>query len=151
MAEYSQQRPAPRGSPFIGRVITHFQYLVDDFGFEVADWGVYPVLETVTFKNATTAVIVSWEKLEDYLEVLLSWLKSGARPNYDDTTHNAVLETLLRVRAPHVTVRYRGLCAEDQQDEVLAQQAWALREYGSDILRGDFSEFSKLKPKAKSS
>lgn len=129
-----------------------FQFLVVEFGCDLIanerdNFGVY-----ITYKNATTAIRISFEPREGGIFVLLSRLVGGNVPTYpifigpETVINSFYLDDIISLRDPskgmqqtlpkEITKTYLEKC--------LATYADALRQYGADILRGDFGLFREL-------
>jgi hypothetical protein len=130
---------------FINCVLNDFHYLIDGFGFEVIEIDSQGLYDYVLYQNATTAVAITREPMDGYLEVTLMRLCNAELPSYEDTENGKLLPLLLDRRAPQLNIKNNKVYDQSAQADVIAQYARALREYGSDILGGDFSIFPLLK------
>jgi hypothetical protein len=104
-----------------------------------------------------TAVEASLEPMDGGMFVLVSRLVNGEIPEYPIfvtrkmTLHSYYLDDLVSLRQPDAA---KGQASVDPASGVeiakcVAQSASRLREFGSNILRGDFSVFSQLEEMAK--
>lgn len=107
----------------------------------------------VIYRNRTTAVEIGLEWREQYVYVEIYRLVDGKmeenpiviRPESDLTVFN--LEDLIATRAPelHLISQASGkpLTSHDIE-KILTDRALALRDYGQEVLQGDFRVFRKL-------
>lgn len=80
---------------YIEIVKLFFSFLITEFGFKLFD-------ETengnafydVEYSNGEKNISISYENIEDYLQVIVFKLKNGRLPNYDDKTHTLHLNEL---------------------------------------------------------
>lgn len=130
-----------------------FHFLVTEFAcksvVKKGRAGVYQVI----FRNATTAVEIGLEWREQYVYVEVYRLVNGKmeenplviRPETDLTVFS--LEDLVAVKAPglHLISQSPGdpLTSNDIE-KILNDRALALRDYGRDVLQGDFQIFRRL-------
>ena len=140
------------------RVDPHFGYLRTEFGCEIVDWSDENWWETsVTYQNSTTAIKVACSEEFDRLETDIIRLVDGARPptvvfvSETPKLHKFGLGNLLMIRAPELWSELKE--PKGQSDKAIAtqlqSQAKALREFGSDILRGDFSSFDEMEARVR--
>src|SRR3989440_7282019 len=140
------------------RVDRHFGYLRTEFGCEIVDSSDNDWWETsVTYQNSTTAIKIACSEEFDRLETDIIRLVDGARPPtvvfFSETPklHKFGLGNLLMIRAPELWSELKE--QKGQGDEAIAtqlqSQAKALREFGSDILRGDFSSFDEMETRVR--
>ena len=140
------------------RVDPHFGYLRTEFSCEVVDRSDKDWWETsVTYQNTTTAVKVTCSEEFDRLVTDIIRLVKGARPptvvfvSETPKLHKFGLGNLLMIRAPELWSEMKE--EKGQSDEAIAvqlqSQATALREFGSDILRGDFSSFDEMEARVR--
>ena len=140
------------------RVDPHFGYLRTEFGCEIVDWSDENWWETsVTYQNSTTAIKVACSEEFDRLETDIIRLVDGARPptvvfvSETPKLHKFGLGNLLMIRAPELWSELKE--QKGQSDKAIAtqlqSQAKALREFGSDILRGDFSSFDEMEARVR--
>ena len=140
------------------RVEPHFGYLRTEFGCEIVEWSDENWWETsVTYQNSTTAIKVACSEEFDRLETDLIRLVNGARPatvvfvSETPKLHKFGLGNLLMIRAPELWSELKE--QKGQNDKAIAvqlqSQAKALREFGSDILRGDFSSFVEMEARVR--
>jgi len=135
--------------------------ILDEYGLvktRVDDPGGY-MYYTVIFQNETTALLVYFEWRDVYLTVQICRLVDGQVQQKwyaaDPEWTCFPVEVLLTVRAPDydqspllISQTYEDFSGDDAiMDDVRNQleiYAAALREYGGDIFRGDFSVFPQL-------
>ena len=140
------------------RVDPHFGYLRTEFGCEIVDWSDENWWETsVTYQNSTTAIKIACSEEFDRLETDIIRLVEGARPptvvfvSETPKLHKFGLGNLLMIRAPELWSELKE--QKGQSDTAIAtqlqSQAKALREFGSDILRGDFSSFDEMEARVR--
>src|SRR5690242_4488831 len=123
-------------------VLDAFAYLVENFGFRNVSTNIHAPEFWSTFHNETTAVTIHYEMgSEPWVE--LAELK---RENDHVVERNRVaLEFLVQERAPQEgSLRAR---ADDDEEarRIIYAKARQLRQYGGDVLRGDFHVFPRLK------
>lgn len=86
------------GKKYIETVKLFFQFLESEFGFvlmkETENGSAFYDVE---YQDSTRVVSISYENIEDYLQVLLFKLKNGKLPDFDDKTHSLQLQELNRV------------------------------------------------------
>jgi hypothetical protein len=123
-------------------VLDAFHYLISDFGFRCLSTNMHAPECWTAFHSVTTAVIVHFE-LGSQPWVELAELKREGDQIVE--RNRAALEFLVRERAPQEA----SLRARDDSDEevrrVIYEKARQLREYGKDVLSGDFRVFPRLK------
>jgi hypothetical protein len=122
-------------------VLDAFAYLVDSFGFHYVSTDIHAPECWSTFRNATTAVTVHFELGSSAWVELAELRRQG--DNIVERNRSA-LEFLVKERAP----REAALRSNDSDEDVkrlIYEKARQLREYGSDVLRGDFHVFPRLR------
>ena len=144
--KYSYDRPDLQ-SIFTQKCLMRFEYLSTN-GFELAGITRDSYGSEVTYKNRTTGVKVSFEVRENEIFVYLIRLIDGEIPDYLDAPSRwFYLDNLVKLRSPTTNVpRKEGgdWFTPDDVDRFLSVYAELLKEYGEDVLRGDFSVFSEL-------
>lgn len=86
------------GKIYIEIVKLFFAFLITEFGFrQTKETENGNAFYDVEYWDAKRAVSVSYENIEDYLQVLVFKLKNGKLPDYDDKTHTLHLQELTRV------------------------------------------------------
>lgn len=130
-----------------------FHFLVTEFDCKSAVKKDKAGLYRVRFRNGTTAVEIGLEWREQYIYVEVYRLVDGKmednpiviRPESDLTVFN--LDDLIAIRAPGLQLNSQSpgkpLTSHDI-DKILTDRALALRDYGRDVLQGDFRVFRKL-------
>ena len=140
------------------RVDLYFGYLRTEFACEIVDRSDKDWWETsVTYQNTTTAVKVACSEEFDRVETDVIRLVDGARPptvvfvSETPKLHKFGLGNLLMIRAPELWSELKE--QKGQSDEAIAtqlqSQALALREFASDILRGDFGSFDEMEARVR--
>jgi hypothetical protein len=123
-------------------VLDAFGYLVESFGFRYLSTSTHAPECWSTFHNETTAVTVHYEIGSQ------PWVELAALERKGDRVveqNRAALEFLLQERAPQeASLRVSGNDDEETRRAIYAK-ARQLREYGSEVLRGDFQIFPRLK------
>jgi len=140
------------------RVDREFGYLRTEFACQVVDRSDKNWWETsVIYQNTTTAVKVAYSEEFDDVETDLIRLVDGARPPYPvfvsatPKLHQFGLGNLLMIRAPELWNEMKeqtGLSNHATATQ-LASAARALREFGADILRGDFGSFDEMEARVR--
>ena len=122
-----------------------FAFLITDYGCDSPVYGDKRMFDTVTYRNDTTGVRITFSPRDNDIVVHLIRLFDGEElsPSWygERWVH---LGLLLRFRAEIVTVWYKEwpdlINAEDIK-RILRECAAALRTHAADILAGDFSIF----------
>jgi hypothetical protein len=140
------------------RVDREFGYLRTDFGCEIVDRSDKTWWETsVTYQNTTTAVKVACSEEFDRVETDLIRLVDGTRPPYPvfvlatPKLHQFGLGNLLMIRDPELwneMKEQKGL-SDRAITTQLETAAKALREFGADVLRGDFGSFDMMEARVR--
>jgi|SRR5438445_1972850 len=140
------------------RVDREFSYLRTDFASQIVDRSDENWWETsVTYQNTTTAVKVAYSVEFDRVETDMIRLVDGVRPPYPvfvsatPKLHQFGLGNLLMIRAPDLwneMKEQKGLSNQATATQ-LASAATALREFGADILRGDFGSFDEIEARVR--
>ena len=140
------------------RVDREFSYLRTEFAFQVVDRSDKSWWETsVTYQNKTTAVKVAYSEEFDCVETDLIRLVGGDRPPHPifisatPKLHQFGLGNLLMIRAPELwkeMKEQKGLSNRATATQ-LASAARALREFGADILQGDFGSFDEMEARVR--
>ncbi|TYR30795.1 hypothetical protein FXV77_21765 [Sphingobacterium phlebotomi] len=83
------------GTKYIEIVKLFFSFLITEFGFilskETENGNAFYDVE---YRDTERAVSISYENIEDYLQVIVFELKNGKLPDYDDKTHTLHLNDL---------------------------------------------------------
>lgn len=123
-------------------VLDAFQYLLNDFGFRYLSTNVHAPECWATFHNSTTAVTVHFEMASQ------PWVELAKLKHDADTiveTNRSALEFLVQERAPE-EMKVRANVDDDEEiRQVIYDKARQLRDYGRDVLQGDFTVFPRLK------
>jgi len=91
------------GKKYIEIVKLFFSFLITEFGFnqtkEIENGNAFYDVE---YRDAKRAISVSYENIEDYLQVIVFKLKNGQLPDYDDKTHTLHLSELNKAILPQI-------------------------------------------------
>lgn len=83
------------GKKYIEIVKLFFSFLITEFGFkQTKDTENGNAFYDVEYQDAKKVVSISYENIEDYLQVIVFKLKNGKLPDYDDKTHTLHLNEL---------------------------------------------------------
>jgi hypothetical protein len=130
-----------------------FSFLETDFGFRVVAQDSSDVSLTLSLKNSTTGIRVSYEFRECYVFVkICRLLDDNFAPAPGELRPDTILycydlDDLLSVRSPESIVpsyQPQTVLNDELVESVISQQAKNLRQYAQDLLQGDFSIFEKL-------
>ena len=132
---------------FTQKCLDKFRYLAT-YGFELTSIEEDRYGTEITYKNETTGIRVSYEIRENDIFLYLIRLVKGEIPAYIDAPSRwFYLDNLVKLRSPSTTLPQKepeDWLTPDDIDEILTAYANALKEYGEDVLRGDFSVFVEL-------
>jgi hypothetical protein len=140
------------------RVERDFGYLRTEFDCRIVDRSDKNWWETsITYQNATTAVKVARSEEFDCVETDMIRLVDGVRPPHPvfvsatPKLHQFALGHLLMIRAPELwnEIKEQKGLSDDAIAAQLASAAMALREFGADVLRGDFSSFDEMESRVR--
>ena len=130
-------------SAFEAATLRSFDYLRTDYGFTQVESGGGGIEDWILFKSPAAAIRVMYE-VGGCPWVQILRLRAGAVPTRgaDVTT----LELLLEERDPtYRELEYGfGELSAPQIAQVVAVKAAKLREFGEDVLKGDFQVFGRL-------
>jgi hypothetical protein len=128
-----------------------FSFLIDDFGFREKSLELDNLGIRLLFCNSTTGVRISYEPCEGDIFVMLIRLVDGKQPDYpifideDTVLHYFDLQDLLSVRIPCFKENnFKIGKMNSELENYIKQIAKNLRTQAEDILKGDFTIFSKL-------
>lgn len=83
------------GKRYIEIVKLFFSFLITEFGFnktkEIENGNAFYDVE---YRDSKRAISISYENIEDYLQLIVFKLKNGQLPDYDDKTHTLHLSEL---------------------------------------------------------
>jgi hypothetical protein len=118
-----------------------FKFLIDEYNFEFLETQTPGFGAFSTFINTTTRIEVWWDIRDNYINVLIVPIKSE---NDSDARikEKFYLDDILRLRAPNLKLEHKipgDILEEKYMETALMQFSAALKEYGKDILKGDFS------------
>lgn len=144
-----QNNPDKKKIPdsFVEICKTKFNFLITEYGFSLAPVPRYLRLHRVIYLNKTTAVKVNLDQRENWIYLELYCLVDGKLVTNpimisDQTKLNGYnLDDLLSIRCPDFDV---ANIIGKKHSEVLDFYSVMLREYGSDVLNGDFKIFIEL-------
>lgn len=109
--------------------------------------------DNVIYQNSTTGIKIRFEPRENHIFVMLMRLIEGKLPDYPifikaDTQINLFyLDDLLELRSPSLKIKQKDLgdwINSIDLENLLAQYAKSLQQFGIDILQGDFTVFNEL-------
>jgi len=123
-------------------VLDAFQYLMTDFGFSYQSTSMHAPECWSTFWNTTTAVTIHYELGSLPWVELAELVRDSSRVIERNRTS---LEFLLTERAPEEAGIPAGRSDEVDVKHVIYEKARLLRQYGQDVLGGDFRIFPRLK------
>lgn len=132
---------------FTQRCLSKFKYLTA-YGLELMSIEEDTYGVEITYKNQTTGIKVSFEDRENAIFVYLIRLANGEIPAYLDAPSRwFYLDNVVKLRSPSTTLCSKELgrwLTSQDIDHILTEYAEALKEYGEDVLCGDFSVFVEL-------
>jgi DNA primase catalytic subunit len=83
------------GKIYIEKVKLFFSFLVTEFGFnQIKEIENGNAFYDVEYRDTKKSISVSYENIEDYLQVIVFKLNNGRLPDYDDKTHTLHLSEL---------------------------------------------------------
>jgi hypothetical protein len=123
-------------------VLDAFAYLVENFGFRYLSTSMHAPECWSTFHNETTSVTIHYEIGSQPWVEIAKLKREGDRIVEQN---RAALEFLIQERAPGEVLLTTSGHDEEGTRRVIYAKARQLREYGSDVLRGDFRVFPRLK------
>jgi hypothetical protein len=134
-----------------------FKFLEEEFNFKPPKRQRTSVFCSLIYQNEMTAVEASLEPMDGGVFVLVSRLVNGEIPEYPIfvtrkmTLHSYYLDDLVSLKQPDAAKRQASMYPASgvKIAKCVAQSASQLREFGSNILRGDFSVFSQLEEMVK--
>jgi hypothetical protein len=101
------------GEEYIKAVKQFFSFLETDFGFSKENETINGnIFYDVEFKDKKRIVSISYENIEDHLEVVVFMLQDGKVPDYDDKTKTLHLRQLNKLIIEKVEEREISLNAE---------------------------------------
>ncbi len=126
-----------------------FNYLVTEFNFSPFSARKDGSLYEIVFRNNTTAVIVNWERSENWIYIELYRLVSGkliTDPTNISTQTNLngyYLDDLLSIRHPSFPPIKHPVSDKGIVDAITSYSTM-LHRYAADVLNGDFTIFNEL-------
>lgn len=121
-------------------VKSHFGYLITEYGHTVQDapYGSEPFSDRqVIFSSPVTTIIV----VIDRTQVIAVMIRPTSEPDEATLSLKRIIEFLVetkRAKSPQIKLG-NGLTIEERVTEELKYNAWCLRTYCEENLRGDFS------------
>lgn len=124
------------GKLYIETVKTYFDFLVTDFGFKVTEENIRSnAFYDIRYKNNVSIISISYENIEDYLQVIIFLLENGELPDYDDKTKTLHLnqinaKLLSKVDKSKISINnkyFQKFCAKEEWDRKLLKSAKELR------------------------
>lgn len=124
------------GKNYIEIVKLFFSFLITEFGFtqtkEVENGNAFYDVE---YRDGQRAISISYENIEDYLQLIVFKLKNGQLPDYDDKTHTLHLSELNKIILPKINkkeveennVLFDKFETKDSLDRKLIKSAKELR------------------------
>jgi hypothetical protein len=83
------------GEKYIEIVKTYFDYLITEFGFEISNEKIRSnFFYDLQYTKGTRTISISYENIENYLQVIVFILSNGDLPDYDDKTKTLHLSKL---------------------------------------------------------
>jgi hypothetical protein len=83
------------GEKYIEDVNAYFNYLITEFGFRMSNEKIRGnAFYDLQYSDGNRIVSVSYENIEDYLQVIVYMLQNGELPDYDDKTKTLHLNRL---------------------------------------------------------
>ena len=75
------------GEKYIEDVNAYFNYLITEFGFRISNEKIRGnAFYDLQYSDGNRIVSVSYENIEDYLQVIVYMLQNGELPDYDEKT-----------------------------------------------------------------
>lgn len=83
------------GEKYTEDVKTFFNYLITEFGFRMSNEKIRcNAFYDLQYSDGNRIVSVSYENIEDYLQIIVYMLQNGKLPDYDDKTKTLHLNRL---------------------------------------------------------
>ncbi len=83
------------GNEYVETVELYFDFLITEFGFKKTEKVIKDnVYYDIQYHDKTRNVSISYENIEDYLQVIISMLQHGKLPHFDDKTKTLHLNHL---------------------------------------------------------
>ena len=84
-----------KGEKYIEDVKAYFNYLITEFGFIISNEKIRGnAFYDLQYSDGKLIVSVSYENIEDYLQVIIFMLQNGELPDYDDKSKTLHLNRL---------------------------------------------------------
>jgi len=126
----------------------NFNFLITEYGFSLVPMQKDGNPYEIVFQNKTTAVIVNWERNENWIYIELYRLVNGSLiidpiSISDHTELNGYyLDDLLSIKHPNFSPT--GFPVEKGILAILKNYSAMLNQYAADVLNGDFTIFGDL-------
>lgn len=124
------------GDKYIETVKEYFEYLITEFSFEISKTKIRGnVFYDLQYKDKNRIVSVSYENIEDCLQVIIFILHKGELPDYDDKTKtlhlnwlNAQVLSCIDKREMFLNSElFEKFCPNDEIEKKLLKSAKELR------------------------
>ena len=93
------------GNQYIETVKKYFSFLISEFGFKVTEEEIRGnAFYDIQYKDKARIVSISYENIEDYLQVIVCILQNGELPYYDDKSKTLHLKHLNKLVMSYVTI-----------------------------------------------
>lgn len=84
-----------KGEKYIEDVKAYFNYLITEFGFRISNEKIRDnAFYDLQYSDGNRIVSVSYENIEDYLQIIIFMLQNGELPDYDNKTKTLHLNRL---------------------------------------------------------
>ena len=91
------------GKKYIEIVKLFFSFLITEFGFnQTKETENGNAFYDVEYRDVKRTISISYENMENYLQVIVFKLKNGQLPDYDDKTHTLHLSELNKTVLPKI-------------------------------------------------
>jgi len=92
------------GNDFLKIAKTYFDFLRTEFDFKIFEEKIRGnAFYDLQYKNNSKILSISYENIEDYLQIVVFLLENGKMPNYDDKTKTLHLNYLNSLVFPNVS------------------------------------------------
>jgi hypothetical protein len=124
------------GIKYIRIVKLFFSFLITEFGFRLSkETENGNAFYDVEYSNDKKNISISYENIEDYLQVIVFRLKDGKLPDYDDKTHTfhlnelnkKVLSIIDKKEIEKNNLKFNKFDANDELERKLLKSAKELR------------------------
>jgi hypothetical protein len=124
------------GDKFMDIAKAYFAYLVKEFGFEILSEKISGnAFYDLQYSDKIRVVSISYENMEDYLQVLIFNLNNGDMPDYEDKTRTLHINILNEDVLPNIdkgeiyfnTKYFSGFIAQSELERKMLKLAKELR------------------------